>query len=78
MVLEKVDIPTTMRAIHMHKCGKPEVLQLESGVPLPKFGKSQVGSSMAYLICSLAKQITHLFPVMMANFNDQGGIFSCQ
>lgn len=42
MVLEKVEIPATMRAVRIYKCGKPEVLQLESGVPLPKFGKSQV------------------------------------
>lgn len=78
MVLEKVEIPATMRAVHMYKCGKPEVLQLESGVPLPKCGKSQVGSSTPYLICNLAMQITHLIPVLMVNFNDQGGIFNWQ
>lgn len=42
MAFEKVEIPATMRAIRFYKCGKPEVLQMESDVPIPKFGKSQV------------------------------------
>lgn len=42
MVMEKPRIPSTMKASRFHKCGAPEVLQLESQVPVPKIGETQV------------------------------------
>jgi NADPH2:quinone reductase len=35
-------LPTVMRAIRVHKFGGPEVLQLDTDVPVPKCGETQV------------------------------------
>lgn len=42
MVIEKPKIPSTMKAVRFHEHGKPEVLQLETEVPVPEIKPTQV------------------------------------
>lgn len=42
MVMEKPKIPSTMKAVRFHEHGKPEVLQLETEVPVPEIKPTQV------------------------------------
>lgn len=42
MVMEKPKIPSIMKAVRFHEHGKPEVLQLETEVPVPEIKPTQV------------------------------------
>jgi len=40
-------LPSVMKAVRVHKFGGPEVLQLDTDVPLPTCGAKQVDDSLS-------------------------------
>jgi len=54
MAGSKEKLPSAMKAVRLHKYGGPEVLQLDTDVPIPACAAAEVCAAEFFAVCSFA------------------------